>query len=518
MSVPTLSREAVARIIYSRLDSSTAERIGIKVRWKTRTKDGTWYGDVVRGYRKSKVGPWTVLYSREEMDDGRVVEMRDRDGDIVVCRTTIPRKDVEYLCVSTDIPTTASQRQDDTAQNVLSQQEREPDVPNLAPAGDGHDELQAQDVAAAATEADDCSDGEDLEEDLDDDILALMGNVDEESSAVPLMTAFQKGQGGPVRPLALDLGRDIVDLLEKHAKGVHLPKMVEEALKPATRRGHRAWLQQLQDMPIAYRLLRLGDALASWFWKLRLERKWRWTSTTRNMAALQGALKLLPTYRCGTETISLGHDTIWAQAMDAARKLAQEEQPAQAQCASYEDIRKALGLEQSLPVRVILILAWIVCGRIGDILQLMCTDVIVRLNGENEAELTLTFRRGKTIQVRGAFTVHASIPVEWARTVIRWKEQRRTWLFPKEIGTAVILLALRRVDSKLECRSIRRGAIQTMAAAGVSEEIMMYFSGHTSVKTLRRYLNWGKEGRLRKDQMTAAATALFRNREASPLG
>lgn len=454
------------------------------------------------------------MYSREELADGRVVDMRDRDGDVAVCRTTIPRKEVEYLCVSTP---SGTRQQRDIDENKPQQREQEPALPNPTPENNVHLENNQHDAVAGEMEIGEAVDEEDLEEDLDDDILALMGNAEDDLATVST-PAFQEDQGSSVRPLVLNLGRDIVDHLESHSKTVRLPKLVEEALKPATRRGHRGWLQQLQDLPVGYRLLRLGDALASWFWNLRRERKWRWTTTARNMAALQGALKLLPTYRCGTKPVCLSQDATWSQAMDAARKKAQEEQPAQAKCAAYEDIRKALAMEMSLPVRVALIISWIVCGRIGDVLQLMCSDLNVNLRGTAGPELTLTFRRGKTIQVRGAFTVHTSIPVEWARTILRWKEQRRTWLFPRELGTSAILLALRRVDSKLECRSIRRGAIQTMAAAGVSEETMMYFSGHTSVKTLRRYLNWGKEGRLRKDQMTAAAMTLFRNRDASPLG
>ena len=40
--------------------------------------------------------------------------------------------------------------------------------------------------------------------------------------------------------------------------------------------------------------------------------------------------------------------------------------------------------------------------------------------------------------------------------------------------------------------SIRRGAAQNMVECGFTDLEIMHFTGHTSVKTLHRYLGWGK--------------------------
>ena len=55
-----------------------------------------------------------------------------------------------------------------------------------------------------------------------------------------------------------------------------------------------------------------------------------------------------------------------------------------------------------------------------------------------------------------------------------------------------LLSAIRAADPELNLRAMRRGALQTMALAGVSAETLMTFSGHTNDKTLKRYLDWGR--------------------------
>ena len=80
-----------------------------------------------------------------------------------------------------------------------------------------------------------------------------------------------------------------------------------------------------------------------------------------------------------------------------------------------------------------------------------------------------------------------------------------------ELGRAQVsdvLAALRRVSHDLENRSIRRGALQALANAGTPEDVLLLFSGHTNVVTLRRYLGWGSIGTAKRTTMTTAAAAL----------
>jgi len=45
---------------------------------------------------------------------------------------------------------------------------------------------------------------------------------------------------------------------------------------------------------------------------------------------------------------------------------------------------------------------------------------------------------------------------------------------------------------KLENRSLRRGALQSLAKAGAPLATMLNFSGHSNVTSLKRYLNFGR--------------------------
>ncbi len=63
--------------------------------------------------------------------------------------------------------------------------------------------------------------------------------------------------------------------------------------------------------------------------------------------------------------------------------------------------------------------------------------------------------------------------------------------------------------SRLENRSIRRGALQRLAEAGnLSEDELLLFSGDTSLGSLRRYLLWGAVGDRKRRLMTTAAATL----------
>mgnify|MGYP001573383159 FL=1 len=50
---------------------------------------------------------------------------------------------------------------------------------------------------------------------------------------------------------------------------------------------------------------------------------------------------------------------------------------------------------------------------------------------------------------------------------------------------------LREIRPRLQGRSLRRGSLQCLAAAGVPTETLLAFSGHTQLETLLRYLDFG---------------------------
>ena len=71
-----------------------------------------------------------------------------------------------------------------------------------------------------------------------------------------------------------------------------------------------------------------------------------------------------------------------------------------------------------------------------------------------------------------------------------------------------MLATFRKVDKTMEARSIRRGSLQTMASAGVPNADLMRYSGHSSERTLLRYLNWGAKASDMQSRMETAGTHL----------
>ncbi len=100
------------------------------------------------------------------------------------------------------------------------------------------------------------------------------------------------------------------------------------------------------------------------------------------------------------------------------------------------------------------------------------------------------------MKTRGAYSIFTPLPPgkyrkEFEDHLKEGIRSKRKWLFQQVQGNH-IKLALRRAHPDLEQRSLRRGAIQTLAATGLSDEELLKYSGHTNVQMLRRYLNFGK--------------------------
>jgi hypothetical protein len=233
----------------------------------------------------------------------------------------------------------------------------------------------------------------------------------------------------------------------------------------------------------------------------------------RSMAELQGALKNLDVAR-GIPPILLSRSAEWIAAIRGVAALARSERPRVPKAATAQQVLLAITQENSLNTRRLLALTWLACGRTGDIRQLAAADVgVTIMPDESSATITLTFRAGKTVARRGPFSLHTRLQCEWLAPLhfASWAALADTnnWVPSlKQSTTQDVLRALRRVDGDLENRSLRRGALQRLASCGVPEELLLEFSGHTSVSTLRRYLAWGAIGTHKRQAMVSAAVAL----------
>jgi integrase len=156
-------------------------------------------------------------------------------------------------------------------------------------------------------------------------------------------------------------------------------------------------------------------------------------------------------------------------------------------------------------------LAWLTAARVGCILQL--TRDNVTLVGSH---LTVQFRRGKGVKARGPYTVPTACPAAWLPRLTAFLATRTDsdWLWPypdlrqRTAASLAFTRSLRAAHPALEQRSLRRGALQVMAACGVDEATLLTYSGHTNVTMLRRYLDWGRKGEAIARVARAAAAHL----------
>lgn len=277
------------------------------------------------------------------------------------------------------------------------------------------------------------------------------------------------------------------------------------AISAGTRAEHERILALLCSAPAGYDRWPAARGALEVIARTARERRWKASTSAKKVASLQGAMNMLPMYR-DAPPLALGNLPEWKQGVRALGAKAREEAPRAIVPASFGIIDKAIRLSPRDVVKGLLALAWLTAARVGDLLQLAPADVIWQ---PDTRQLTVTYRRGKTVSRRGPFSLHTEVPKAWVPHIDKsWNvAQQRRRLF-EAVSVGEVTLALRRVDSRLESRSIRRGSLQVMAVEGVPEDTLVLFSGHTTLTTLRRYLAWGAIGTVKKEIMTTAARSL----------
>ena len=278
--------------------------------------------------------------------------------------------------------------------------------------------------------------------------------------------------------------------------------VVERALVKSTRRQHVRYLQRVAE--IIDEEESLPAAILRALETLKATHSWRASTTLKASAAVQGAMKVLPVYFQGALVVRLSSDPVWSLAMRTRGIEAREETPNQPQAISAEQLYEVVE-KVSHPARAMaLLLGWLTAARLGCIRKLQKGDVVLKKN-----VLSVTFRHGKGVRAKGPYTVHTQpIPPTLLKIWKEYFDSRISNLFGSSVTDESLRQALKKAGSKLEQRSIRRGALQLMAANGTSEETLMRFSGHARVETLRRYLNWNAINKKVEIEMLEAGKVL----------
>jgi integrase len=290
-----------------------------------------------------------------------------------------------------------------------------------------------------------------------------------------------------------------------------IPQAAQNGIKPAQRAAHRRVWRRLLAMPPKLRELPLPTAVLTTLEAWRHESNWSPPTWSRTLGAAMGALSRASLYTTSAMDFPMASHAVMKDALKAAKKeentfVSRPPKPC------TKDTMKAAVTNATGAVKEQLILAWLTAGRVGDVLQLKQENVTLKPD-----TMAVQFRRGKGVELGSPYTVHTACPPEWRPTIEAMLRRRKPGQFlwhadsPKArtLMGKDVAAALKRVDADLEQRSIRRGALQHMATEDeTSEEILMMFSGHRRVETLRRYLDWGNKHALRERRGKTAAANL----------
>ena len=369
------------------------------------------------------------------------------------------------------------------------------------------------------------------QEGMEFDIQGGLGNIDQLSpTEQDLLSKRDFRHSWPNAPHpAMIKGSHIMEwkLLNKQVS------MADGSRSPMTFKLHFRFLNELQrmlrlsdkawlEMPlavIAIRMLQRNNEV----------RNWQPQTLFRNACALQGALGALPIYSDQPMKIQIGLEPIWQLLMTTWRLKANQAQPHNQTIATIERINAALAAVELNDLRTMaaIILQWYLGARVGDVLNLKWKDLELTQLRDGILQLKATISEGKVISKRGPYTVPTLIPQQHARLLLQYfrtashlgqTPHPSARLFPSQEGKPgaishnhqqkLIRQALKKAHPQLCTRAIRRGSLQAMADAGVDHETLMVFSGHTDVKTLLRYLNWGRNAGAQIQRANQAATHL----------
>jgi len=284
------------------------------------------------------------------------------------------------------------------------------------------------------------------------------------------------------------------------------PALATRGLSPETRAAHVRMLRTVGFAAASKGWNFAGpewpatDFLIRWVESMRLAKRWKWSTTKTKLATLAGAMANIPLYLPSWPVrILLAETPVWKQAVRAADIQAAIERPTQADTLSLSQVEELLASDSlKAATKEQVAVMWMTAGRPGCVTQLKHEDICETATGE----LCITFRRGKTVKLRGQpYAVHTTMGKlkPWLEPLLKrhrtasptafvWptetKNQRRLMIDD-------ILAGVRLAGEQYECRSLRRGALQTMARQGASAATLMHFSGHSTVAMLKRYLGFG---------------------------
>ncbi len=276
------------------------------------------------------------------------------------------------------------------------------------------------------------------------------------------------------------------------AQPPHVSTMAWAGVTPEVRRAHLRWLRELRSMPADLLRRPLAQAAIELVRRLASARRWRWSTISRALSNIRGALLALPMYSNEAEPIDVALSPEWRAAGQTSRRRNNETPPSPPPPVSKEEYLAARRTLRTCPQQeCFLLLMWTFAARAADIGGIQVEDLVM----ENTGRIAATIRRGKGAKFRGPYPVAAILSLEDLALLRRHsaskRKDERLFIGLPEIRAAVAA-ALRSALSGAALPSVRKGAARHLVSSGVPETDVARLTGHTRLDTLRRYLGYAE--------------------------
>jgi hypothetical protein len=230
-------------------------------------------------------------------------------------------------------------------------------------------------------------------------------------------------------------------------------------------------------------------ALASAEAMLRIHHRLKWSASTLNTAVGHFAsfMKNLDVY-ANAFPVVLGKMGFWNQLnrkITKDRNLADVRQARPLTLAAFERMMDKFILNKEHGAAFLLLVGWSHAARVGNVATLM------KKNFEDADLESITWSKAKTTARIGKYTTASSYGNYTQFLQDHMKDKKPTELLCSTYDLDKLRTALKVEDNSHDLRSLRRGALQTLAKSGTDVPTLLHFSGHTSEKSLMRYLGWG---------------------------
>jgi integrase len=277
---------------------------------------------------------------------------------------------------------------------------------------------------------------------------------------------------------------------------------VRDGITAEQRQAHLRVLTMLkEDTPPTFDRLPLTTVLVVMLERWRLAKNWVWSTVDKMIGNMIGAFDRLPMYTTARHPIDLRLCPLFRDAKAYTGLMKNGHDVKFPKPITYEQVKRIVdkGRAQNPHDELVflLIIAWITAARTGCVMQVKRKDV--KFNPAT-GDISVKFVRGKTAKSKQPATVHSNAG-RWTTMLFNWLSTKHDEQFLFQLPTraerqklgAKLLRMLRELgeDEALEQKSIRRGSLHHLASLGASEELLMHFSTHSSVETLRRYLDFG---------------------------